>query len=161
MVASGAEARSVRRGKVLVAGVGNELRRDDGLGPAVIRALAERGVPEHVDLVDFGTRLYDLLLRMRGYGALVVVDAVDLGGEPGEVYVLEPGVGSAPEELAPHSAGLREVLALAKELGLLPPKVYVVGCQPADRSYGTGLSEEVRRRLGDLVEIVLRLLEKL
>lgn len=70
---------------ILVAGLGNMFFRDDGFGPEVVRRLASTH-PElpGVRVVDYGIRgmhlAYDLL---GGYSALVIVDALPHGTDPG------------------------------------------------------------------------------
>ena len=48
------------RKRVLVAGVGNIFLGDDGFGVEVVRRLAERALPEGVEVKDFGIRGMDL-----------------------------------------------------------------------------------------------------
>ena len=72
---------------MLVAGIGNLFRSDDGFGPEVVRRLGDQ-VREDVRVVDYGIRgmhlAYDLL---DGYDALVIVDAVATGEEAGDLSV--------------------------------------------------------------------------
>jgi hydrogenase maturation protease len=74
------------RAEVLVVGCGNLIRGDDAAGPVLVRALAERGVPEWVRLVDGGTAGMDVAFAMRGARHVRVVDASRLGVEPGTVH---------------------------------------------------------------------------
>ncbi len=153
------------RGKpsILVAGVGNELRGDDGLGPRVLRDLSERPLPPKVDVIDFGERLYDLLLKLKGYDVAIVVDALDLGGEPGELYVVEPNPSSDEvkglKALNLHEADLRGMIALGRELDSIPPNFHIVGCQPLDTRRRVGLSDLVGGRVDELVRLVESLLK--
>jgi hydrogenase maturation protease len=78
----------------LVVGCGNLIRGDDAAGPVLVRLLAERGVPDHVRLLDGGTAGMDVGFAMRGMARVVVVDASRVGVEPGAVHRV-PG-----EELA-------------------------------------------------------------
>ncbi|MDX1665321.1 MAG: hydrogenase maturation protease, partial [Candidatus Promineifilaceae bacterium] len=79
------------RGRVLVAGVGNVLRGDDGFGPAVIQALQEAGVPDDVRLFESGIGGINLVLELlEGYEMLILVDAVEREGPPGRLFLLEP-----------------------------------------------------------------------
>jgi coenzyme F420 hydrogenase subunit delta len=80
--------------EILVLGCGNELFGDDGFGPAVARRL--RGRPElqgRLFAMDVGTAvrpvLFDVLLSPVKPLKIVVVDAVDLGRRPGEVWMIE------------------------------------------------------------------------
>ena len=80
--------------RVLVAGIGNVFLGDDGFGVEVVRRLAGRGMPENVEVRDFGIRGMDLAYALQdGYGLVVLVDATPRGGEPGTVYLIEPEVG--------------------------------------------------------------------
>ena len=64
-------------GRILVAGIGNIFLGDDGFGCEVVRRLAERELPENVEVRDFGIRGMDLAYAlMDPYEAVVFVDAV-------------------------------------------------------------------------------------
>lgn len=133
--------------RILVAAVGNVLRRDDGFGPRVAARLGD--LPRGVDLVETGIGGIALLQElMAGCDGLVVIDAVDEGAAPGTVFVLEPDVVAAEHVPDVHLANPGRVLAMAKALGCLPDRVAIVGCQPADvDGLGEQLSPEVERAL--------------
>jgi coenzyme F420 hydrogenase subunit delta len=80
--------------ETLVLGCGNELFGDDGFGPAVARRLRERpDLPGAVLALDVGTSvrqvLFDVLLSAVRPRRIIVVDAVDMGRAPGEVWTIE------------------------------------------------------------------------
>jgi hydrogenase maturation protease len=130
--------------RIVVAGVGNLLRGDDGFGPAVVGRL--RDLPEGVDVVETGIGGIALLQElMAGCDGLVLVDAVDRGAQPGTVFVLEPEVDDAEHVADVHLANPDRVLSMAKSLGALPNRVVIVGCQPD----GT---DELEQRLSPAVE---------
>jgi hydrogenase maturation protease len=84
---------------------------------------------------------YDLL---DGYDALVIVDAMPVDGEPGDITVLEVGqddVGTGVFD--PHGMEPVAVLASLNQLGGTLPPTYVVGCRPDSVEEGIGLSERV------------------
>src|SRR5437764_13350491 len=76
--------------RILVAGVGNLFRSDDGFGPEVARRLSALPRPHDVRVVDYGIRglhlAYDLL---EPWEVLVLVDAVPDRGAPGTVTLVE------------------------------------------------------------------------
>lgn len=155
--------------RVLVAGIGNVLRGDDGFGPAVVRALEAAGpLPPGVRAVELGIGGLGLVQElMDGYDALLVVDAVDRGREPGALFVLEPSVpelAEVPEvdrlELsAPHEAVLGRTLIVARSVGALPPRVRLVGCQPGEtEELSTELSPALERALPEALATVRSLL---
>ncbi len=152
--------------RVLVAGVGNDLRQDDGFGIAVVRRFSEDGVPEGVEVFESGIAGIRMVQElMDGYEALVIVDATDREEEPGTVYLLEVEVPD-PEELTEesrqefladtHLTVPSKALTLARALNVLPPRVYILGCQPKEQGLGMSLSEPVER---GVVEAVGRLQE--
>ena len=76
---------------ILVAGIGNIFRGDDGFGVEVVLRLARRSLPAEVSVVDFGIRGIDLTYAlMDGYDAVVMVDTMRRGEAPGTVSVIEP-----------------------------------------------------------------------
>jgi hydrogenase maturation protease len=128
--------------RVLVACVGNVLRHDDGFGVAVARSLETAPLPDGVDLIETGIGGMSIVQElMDGYDALVVVDAVDRGEAPGTLWVMEPEV-PAPGSLDRdewrglfqnlHLAEPYRIFLMAKSLGVLPPVIRLVGCQPED-----------------------------
>ncbi|MEA2196162.1 MAG: hydrogenase maturation protease [Solirubrobacteraceae bacterium] len=131
--------------RVLVAGVGNVLRGDDGFGPAVTERLGH--LPEGADVVETGIGGIALLQElMAGCDALILIDAVDRGAEPGTVFLITPEVLEGVHVPDVHLANPDRVLSMAKTMGFLPDRVLIVGCQPADMDeLGAGLSPAVER----------------
>ena len=132
--------------RVLVACVGNVLRRDDGFGAAVAARLEGR-LPAGVELVETGIGGVALVQELLGgCDGLVLVDAVDQGAEPGTVFRIEPEVGEAAHVPGVHLANPERVLTMAKAMGALPDRLAIVGCQPSDvDELGEGLSLPVAR----------------
>ncbi len=132
---------------MLVAGVGNVLRGDDGFGPAVVRRLT--GLPTAVKVVETGIGGIALLQElMDGYDGLIVVDAVDRGASPGTVFEIEPEVGEAVHVPDIHLANPERVFNMAKGIGVLPERLLIVGCQPSHlEELGEALSPPVERAL--------------
>lgn len=128
--------------RVLVVGVGNVLLGDDGFGVEVARRLETIALPGGVRVVETGIGGIALVQELQdGWDGLIVVDAVDRGKPPGTVLVIEPDVVDVSELdwatrhdlLADmHLATPARALMLAKALGVLPPVVRMVGCQPCD-----------------------------
>ncbi len=127
--------------RIMIAGVGNVLRGDDGFGVEVAQALNRRpALPDGVEIFDGGIAGIPLVQElMNGYDALIIADAVDRGGAPGTIYMIEPEVAD-PALMNPaalhasladaHYTEPSKVLVLAKALGVLPAQVFLVGCQP-------------------------------
>jgi hydrogenase maturation protease len=158
---------------VLIAGMGNVLRGDDGFGVEIARRLVNGGgLPAGVKVVEVGIGGIHLVQElMERYDALVLIDAVERGSQPGTVHLLEaevPDLVAWPEDerrdfLADmHYATPSKALILARALGVLPPKVFIVGCQPeVYEELGIGLSETVAPAVAAATEQVLQIVEQL
>lgn len=140
-----------------IIGVGNPLMADDGLGIVAAERLAALDWPPGVEVLDGGTGGLTLLDLFGGARGVILLDAVAMGAAPGTLRRFSAEeLAALPAEtpsLSLHSGGLAEVLALARELGSLPPLV-LFGVQPARVELGLGLSPAVAAALEDLLERV-------
>ena len=162
---SGAGQPPPARTRVLVAGIGNVFLGDDGFGVEVARRLADRPLAPGVEVSDFGIRGMDLVYALgEDYDAAVFVDAVPRGGEPGTVYVIEPEIDEDTVSLDTHGMDPVRVLRLARELGPIPQRVLVVGCEPLTRLSGDTAEElvgELSEPVAAAVEAAVELVESL
>ncbi len=159
--------------KILIAGMGNVLRGDDAFGIRVVQALAESGrVSADVHVYEAGIAGIPLVQElMNGFDALIVVDAVDRGAAPGTLFVIEP-VEPKTDEIDParlhqfmvdaHYADPSKVLLLARALKVCPPRVFIVGCQPAFVEEAVeGMRPAIEHAVPLAVERLLSLVESL
>ena len=148
--------------QILVAGVGNAWLQDDAFGGEVARRLEAEGVPAGVKVMDFGTNGLDLSYEvMRGYDALVIVDASRQGEEPGTLFVIEPQREDYPttiedgEKIDLHGMDPHTVLRFVAATGGWPGKVMVVGCEPGEvDDVGLGLTPPVAAVVDRAVALV-------
>lgn len=126
--------------RVLIAGVGNVLRGDDGFGIRTLERLRKSALASRPSVRFWESGIAGISLvqeLMDRYDALVVLDAVDRGGAPGELHVIEPDLETLRREAAPPAIDLHEakpdgVLRMAAALGVLPERVWIVGAQVED-----------------------------
>jgi hydrogenase maturation protease len=153
--------------RVLVAGVGNVLRADDAFGVQVAHRLAELPLPDGVRVVETGIGGVALVQELQeGWDALMVIDTVDRGRPAGTLMLIQPDVVDVNELswserydlLADmHLATPERALMLARALGVLPPRVLMLGCQPEDAdAIGTELSAPVAAAVERAVAEVIR-----
>ena len=156
--------------RTLVACLGNIFLSDDGFGVEVARRLGREELPGGTTVTDYGIRgmhlAYDLA---QGWDATILVDAVQRGGEPGTVYLIEPeprpltdGDGPSPgltESMLfdPHGMQPDVMLGLTGTLGAEAGRVLVVGCEPASVVEGIGLSEPVAAAVDEAARVVMDL----
>jgi len=149
---------SAAAGETLVIGLGNPIMADDGVGLAALDRLRESwSLPPSVRLVDGGTWGMNLLPLIEDAAEVLLLDAIDWGGPPGEMVVLERE--QVPRylglKLSPHQVDLREVLALAELRDRLPGKLVAIGLQPARIEMFSGLSPEVEARMDRLLSAII------
>lgn len=155
--------------QILVAGVGNAWLQDDAFGGECARRLEARGVPDGVTVMDFGTGGLDLAYEvMRGYDALVLLDASRQGGAPGTLYVLEPDMEdlSRPIEdgdvINPHGMDPQTMLRFVGAIGGFSGRVVVIGCEPGEvDDVGLGLTAPVEEAVDRALALVAETLGEL
>ncbi len=140
--------------KTLILGVGNLLLSDEGVGVRVIERLqAEYDLPEHVQVLDGGTLGLDLLYYLEGVENLLIIDAVEMEAEPGELLRMEgeevPSFLSM--KMSPHQIGIPDMLFAAKLRDLYPPNVVLWGIQPAELDVGMELSPLIDAKIDVLI----------
>src|SRR5215203_1245015 len=119
---------------IAVFGIGNVLVGDDGIGPAVVSALAsEYELPETVILEDLGTPSLDLAARLTEFETVIFIDAVSAKAEPGtiRIYTLEEILEHPPGlRLSPHDPSLKETRLTSRFATGNPAYVRMVGIVP-------------------------------
>ena len=140
-------ASRLEQGAVVV-GVGNDLRGDDAAGALVARKLAASGRgPAAVDCGDTPENYLGPILRSRPT-QVVFCDAVDFGGAPGEVRVIETSALGAPT-VSTHGASLALLAKVLRAEGV--EDVFVIGIQPAHTAFGSGCSRQVAAAVEQVV----------
>jgi hydrogenase maturation protease len=130
---------------VVVIGIGNGCRRDDGAGPAVVRAAASL-LPAKTRVVELDGEPARVVEAWDGADLAVVVDAVRTGAPPGTVHRFDPARDGVPVPAgtgSSHALGASDAYHLGRALGRLPRRVVIVGVEVADVGPGAGLTPEV------------------
>ncbi len=143
---------------VLIIGVGNRWRRDDGVGPWVADRLRERGLPA----IEHSGEGAGLIEAWSGGGHIIVVDATSSGAAAGSLCRLDAVTAELPRHFfrySSHLFGLAEAIATARSLGRLPERLIVHGIEGGDFGFGDSFSPEVAeaaRIVVDRIEAELR-----
>jgi hydrogenase maturation protease len=126
----------------VVIGIGNEFRRDDGIGPAVVDALRRLNT-ENVDLRTVSDDPAALLDAWDGAELVVIVDATaGEGALAGRLRRWTPDQ-TPPAAVSSHALDLSAVYALGRTLGRTPQRLVVFTVDAADIGHGVGLSPAV------------------
>jgi len=150
-------------GDVLVIGIGDGYRGDDGVGGYVVRALRARSLTG-VRVVEHTGEGCSLMDRWSGARLVFFADAVVSGAPPGAIHrfepTAEPGPGFVGHMRSAHGFGLAEALALSRALGRLPERLVIYGVEGREFGTGAGLSPEVQRSADEVVRRIVSEIEE-
>ena len=139
--------------RIAFLGIGNELRHDDGVGPAVIDTLKACINDPSITTLNCA----DVPENFTGYvkrlmpSCIILVDATDFGGYPGEAHIFTLS-DLQTADVTTHKPSLAVLGAyLSSETGA---SVFVVGIQPVNTDFGTGLSPILRAASNHVAEAI-------
>lgn len=144
--------------RLLVLTVGNELRSDDGLGPylasLIQEAMEERG---HL-LINAGTVPENFTGKIRSErpSHILIVDAVEMREEPGTVRLIERD-SISEYSISTHAMPLSFLVRYLEDQGAY--RIALMGVQPENLEFGTGLSPAVEDAVHDLAGMIISALD--
>jgi hydrogenase 3 maturation protease len=142
-------------GRMVVVGIGNTLKGDDGAGSVVARRLRER-YPDVVFDAAQAPENYLAPVRRAEPDAVLLVDAADFGGRPGEVRTAVAGDVEGLM-MGTHAAPLSMFMrVLAEETGA---DMRLVAVQVANTALGAEMTREVAEAVEELVSVLDELLD--
>ena len=143
---------------MLVIGIGNIYRSDDGIGPAVLALLGATQLPG-ARLLECDGDCSALLEAWQGADAVVLIDAVSSSAPPGTIYRFDLLIQALPRGVSfqsTHAFGIAEAIELGRVLKQLPASLTLYAIEGKCFATGTGLSDEV----ASAVQEVARQLER-
>ena len=142
--------------KIGVIGIGNPLRKDDGIGIVLLEKLVEikDDLPDDIEYIDGGTGGMNLLHLFARFDIVVFIDAVNFGGEIAEskFFNSEDVISKNIQiKISTHGSDILKIIQLSKKLGENPDEIFIFGVQPQDMTPGTRLSHEIQENIDLLV----------
>ena len=136
---------------LLIITIGNSYRSDDGVGPYIaskikkckknLIVLNAEDKPENI--INEATRLKP--------GKIVIIDAADFGGMPGEIRLIEKK--DIPDtSLSTHSFSPNILAAIIEED--TGADVLFLGIQPESIQFGEGISKPVKEAAGKILACI-------
>jgi len=138
------------KGKVVIVGIGNLLRSDDGLGVVLIQRLKDK---IKAPCIDVGTapENYAGSIAKEAPDTILLVDALHLDLAPGKYEILKKqdilNSGFSTHDLSPKM--FIEYLEKTTKAN-----IYLLGVQPASVAFGEELSAEVETTLKRLEKLI-------
>jgi hydrogenase maturation protease len=141
--------------KYAVIGIGNILRKDDGVGVHVIKELEKQLDNSFVELVDGGTSTLDMLGYFLDYEKVVVIDCLRAGYKPGTIYKIKPEEikDYNKENLSIHDVQILDVVKIANMFGK-HPQVMIFGVEPKEISFDLEISDTIKNKIPEVVNLV-------
>jgi len=135
------------KGKVVILGIGNSLRSDDAVGSLLASRIKDK-VPYLV--YDAGANPENYLGKIikNNPDHVVIIDAVDFGGEPGELRELEGDDLKTINLFSTHNASISLTINYLKNN--LKADIIIIIIQPKDIGFGDKLSSELTETLHKL-----------
>lgn len=135
---------SALKGKVIIIGMGNILRADDGIGVILARRLKER-LPYTVWNTITALENYLEKIIKEKPDTLIIIDAVDFGGRPGEIKLLNSFSLKTVNLCSTHNISLS--LAINYLQNNLKVDIIILAIQPKKISFSKKLSPELKKTL--------------
>lgn len=140
--------------KLIILGVGNELKSDDGVGPFIIKNLmAEDIESDRLLLIDSGTvpENFTGKIRKENPSHVIIVDACLMGCRPGDIMIVDKddftNIG-----ISTHSMSLSYfVKYLERDMDF---KIIFVGIEPETMDWGANPTENVEKAAFDFIKII-------
>ena len=138
-----------KRPRILIAGLGNVLLKDDGVGVHAVRALKKDPI-RGVLIVEVGTAVLEALHLFEWADKVLAIDAMQAGGSPGTIYSL--GVADAADpgpKISLHELSLLGALRFLSDP--FKPQITILGVEPETIDYGLDLSSSVQNMMPRLL----------
>ena len=138
---------------MVIAGIGNPLRKDDFVGVHIVRKLWNR-VSRSVYLIECETVPESFIGPITEFkpSHILIIDAALLDLKPGSSKLIEPGQMAAVPSISTHALPLRIFCEYLK--GTLEAKIALLLIQPRDTSFGEGLTVEVEKTAEHLTNLL-------
>jgi len=148
--------------KIAVIGLGNSLRRDDGIGIAILESLLNNYKQAGIDYLNFGISSFDLIHRLQDYDLVLLIDGIAAGLPAGELKIFSLEEASFINKEGPissHELNLKDIFRLTRQLEL-KTKIYVAGIQVSDVSFGESITGTLKEKLKDNTKQVNRFIQE-
>ncbi|WP_405307174.1 hydrogenase maturation peptidase HycI [Methanobrevibacter sp.] len=138
--------------KLIVLGVGNELKSDDGVGPFIIKRLKEENVENsNLLFIDAGTvpENFTGKIRKENPTHLIIVDACLMDSNPGDMKIVDKDE-FANIGISTHSMSLSFfVRYLEKDTEI---RIIFVGIEPETMDWGVKPTTKVEKSANEFIE---------
>lgn len=133
------------KNEVAIIGLGNTLRRDDGIGIHLLAILQDELKRRGILFLNFGIASFGLINYINEFKKVLLIDAIDAGLEPATLRIFkldEATYQTQEKKISSHELSLSDLLGLYRMLGI-SSEVQIAGIQVKDTSYGLDMTTEL------------------
>jgi hydrogenase maturation protease len=144
--------------KVLILGIGNDILRDDGIGPRLVNDVRKKEFPAGVCFETCALGGLEVLELIRNFNTVIILDAIRTeDGAPGQVYHFKPSDFRETLHLSNlHDVNFLTALELAKKIKItIPDNIHIIAVEILeDMEFGHDLSPELAAKYPEILDQV-------
>jgi hydrogenase maturation protease len=142
---------------IAVIGIGNILLSDEGIGVHTVQQMMKQPNISEVEIIDAGTCADIMMLISDSVEHVIIIDAANGGGEPGDIYRFTPeDIDTTGSMVSLHEnnlvAGIKMLPLYNREL----KSIIILGIEPGTLESGLELSPEIAAKIPRLIELINR-----
>ncbi|MCU0461437.1 MAG: hydrogenase maturation protease [Bacteroidales bacterium] len=151
--------------KILILGIGNDILTDDGIGPRLVRDLAQMNINPNFGFDVAGCGGLEIMEHIKGYDKVIFIDAIRTRtGKPGAVYYFIPSDFRETSHLSNlHDLNFLTSLKLGEILELgLPSDLHIIAVEILeDMVFGEELTFPLKNEYPRILRKVVSLIKKI
>jgi hydrogenase maturation protease len=143
--------------RIAVIGIGNILLSDEGIGVHTVQHMMKQQNMPEVEIIDAGTCADIMMLISDSVEHVIVIDAADGGGEPGDIYRFTPEeIDTTGGMVSLHENNLVTGIKMLPLYNRELKSVIIFGIEPETLDSGLELSPAIASKIPRLTELVNR-----
>jgi hydrogenase maturation protease len=152
------------RASIVVIGIGNEERADDGAGICVARMIAA-AAPKSTRTLECAGDVSSLLELWKSGECVFIVDCVITKAETGTIFRFDVSTDELPpifpRRASTHTWSVADSVRLAGSIGIMPERLVIYGIEGGEFSLGGAISPRVRLAAGLVADRIIKEIEEI
>jgi hydrogenase maturation protease len=143
---------------ILIYGIGNPYRSDDGVGIRIAEEIAKRIKDPHIEIKWGSIDGVAILDEIVGYDRVIFIDSVKTeNGKPGDIYRIKPSSEENAGSFSSHGINFVTALQFGKKFGLnMPHRIDIFAIEIEDNTtFSEQCTEKVRESIPKVIQAVL------
>jgi hydrogenase maturation protease len=149
----------------LILGVGNEILKDDGIGPKIVSRLVGEYPASNFDYQTASLGGLELVELIRGYQRVILIDAINTGqGQVGDVSFFTPQDFKETLHLSNlHDVSFLQALELGKHINIpIPADIIIIAIEiREDKVFGEEFTPELQNQYEQIYQSIKQFLESI